>query len=426
MKIRNIRNLVRGTLAGILIISAQIHAQQDVEFVMPDRDADYESNLGSQDLVSVSEGTKWVGKKPSEIAPGAIPLGVLKQKTLDVEQVIEKPVLVERPRREPSLNPEPIPSAEGWVGALPHEIVDNPIPLGKLKNISYQYITPDRYPKLGEEVPDASPGQGTGWGFSLFSSTRLNRTNNVLRTSENIDGSGVWENALGMSLNGPSLVSGGYLTLIPKLDFMMQWANYDNKLVKDLLNYQFGLVKTGLNFQFPNDWSLSTSLEYDFLHGQTTGDKMFDAVVPSVALSKIFIFDETTFLLSDLSMRYSFTEKVINFAAEGIFPDDGDNLQTSLNLAFVKLFGENGQFRFMPTLGMMLARYSNHDHKGRVDFIPSFGLSLGWQPLDWLSADLGFTYSTLSTNSKGEAVLLTSSSFQAYDLSFMLSANKSF
>ena len=103
MKIRNIRNLVRVTLAGILIISAQIHAQEDVEFVMPDRDANYESNLGSQDLVSVSEGTKWVGKKPSEIAPGAIPLGVLKQKTLDVEQVIEKPVLLERPRREPCL-----------------------------------------------------------------------------------------------------------------------------------------------------------------------------------------------------------------------------------------------------------------------------------------------------------------------------------
>ena len=115
MKIRNIRNLVRGTLAGILIISAQIHAQEDVEFVMPDRDANYESNLGSQDLVSVSEGTKWVGKKPSEIAPGAIPLGVLKQKTLDVEQVIEKPVLVERPRREPSLTRSLYhPPRDGW------------------------------------------------------------------------------------------------------------------------------------------------------------------------------------------------------------------------------------------------------------------------------------------------------------------------
>ena len=60
---------------------------------------------------------------------------------------------------------------------------------------------------MGEEVPDAPAGRGTAWGLSLFSSTRLNRTNNVLRTSENIDGSGVWENALGMSLNGPSLVS---------------------------------------------------------------------------------------------------------------------------------------------------------------------------------------------------------------------------
>lgn len=412
------------SISGIYLSSLFLHASENIEFVLPETETDYHSNLGSQNLVAVKEDAKWVGKKPSEIAPGSVPLGVLVQKTMDLDKVIEPPVPSYK-EEDASLALESMSERQGWVGALPHEITENLIPLGKLKK-EFQYITPDRNPKLGEEVPDAPAGQGTGWGLSLFSSTRLNRTNNVLRTSENIDGSGVWENALGMSLNGPSLVSGGYLTLIPKLDFMMQWANYDNKLVKDFLNYRFGLVKTGLNFQFPSDWSLSTSLEYDFLHGQTTGDKMFDAVVPSLALSKTVTFDETTFLLSDFSMRYSFTEKVINFAAEGIFPDDGDNLQTSLNLAFVKLFGENGQFRFMPTLGMMLARYSNHEHKGRVDFIPSFGLSLGWQPLDWLSADLGFTYSTLSTNSKGEAVLLTSSSFQAYDLSLMLSASKSF
>ena len=121
------RNLVRSTLAGILIISAQIHANEDIEFVMPDRGANYESNLGSQDLVSVSEGTKWVGKKPSEIAPGAIPLGILKQKTLDVEKVIEKPVPVKKPKSESSLNSKPPRKTEGWVGALPHEIADNPI-----------------------------------------------------------------------------------------------------------------------------------------------------------------------------------------------------------------------------------------------------------------------------------------------------------
>ena len=406
--------------------SLVLYANEDIEFVLPKKDIDYHSNLGSQNLVLISEETKWVGKKPSEIAPGAVALGVLKQKTLDLGKVIEQPVPLKKPKIESSLNSKPIRKIEGWVGALPHEIADNPIPLGKLKNISYQYITPDRYPKLGEEVAEDPSGKGSGWGFSSFSSTRINRTNNVLRTSENIDGSGVWENAFGVTLSGPSLSSGEILTLIPKLDFMMQWANYDNKLVKDFLNYQFGVVKAGLNFQFPGDWSLSTSLEYDFLYGQKTGDKMFDAVVPSLLLSNTVSFDETTFLLCDFSIRYSFTEKIINFAAEGIFPDDGDNLQMSLNFAFLKLFGENSQFRFMPTLGLMLARYSNNEHRGRVDFIPNVGLSVGWQPLDWLSTDLGFTYSTLSTNSKGEAILLTSSNYQAYDLSLMFSASKSF
>jgi hypothetical protein len=143
-------------------------------------------------------------------------------------------------------------------------------------------------------------------------------------------------------------------------------------------------------------------------------------------VSKLFVFDESTFLMTDFSLRYSFTDKVINFVAEGVFPDDGDNLQTSLTFALVKLFGENGQFRFMPTMGLMLARYSNHEHEGRADFIPNFGLSLGWQPWEWFNLDLGINYSTLSTNSKGEAVLLTSSNYQAYDLSLMFSANKSF
>jgi len=426
MNIRNVKNLAASVLAGLYCLSATMYANEDIEFVMPDKDVSYDSNLGSQDLVAVEDDSKWVGQKPHEIAPGAVPLGVLKQRTMDLDKVIEKPKPVGETTPKSSPSPPPHTIRTGWVGALPHEIADNPIPLGSLKNQLFQYLTPERNPRLGEEVPGTANTQVSGWGLSLLSSTRINRTNNVLRTSENIDGSGVWENALGLSINGPELMSGGYVTLITMLDFMILWANYDNQLVKDLLNYQFGMVKTGLNFQFPSDWSLSTSLEYDFLHSQNTGDKMFDAVVPSVALSKIVIFDETTYLLTDLSMRYSFTEKVINFAAEGIFPDDGDNLQTSLNFAFLKLFGENGQFRFMPTLGLMLSRYSNHEHKGRVDFIPSFGLSVGWQPLDWLSADLGFTYSTLSTNSKGEAVLLTSSSFQAYDLSLMLSANKSF
>ena len=411
-----------------MVLFIPLSAQPDeVEFVLPAVDASFDSNLGSQNIVLVDESRKWVGKKPTEIAPGAVPLGILSHETLDVEKFIDEP----SPEANDSLPVPTVPKKTekkrpvNWVGALPDEIADNPIPLGTLKDFSFKYLTPAQVPKVGEDNAGISD-EATAAAFSFFSSTRFNRTNNVLRTSENIDGSGVWENVLGGSLSGPSLHKGQYLTLIPKLDMMMQWANYDNPLVKDLLNYRFGMVKAGLNFQFPSDWSISTNLEYDFLHSQTTGDKMFDAVVPSVSVSKLFVFDESTFLMTDFSLRYSFTDKVINFVAEGVFPDDGDNLQTSLTFALVKLFGENGQFRFMPTMGLMLARYSNHEHEGRADFVPNFGLSLGWQPWEWFNVDLGINYSTLSTNSKGEAVLLTSSTYQAYDLSLMFSANKSF
>ena len=32
----------------------------------------------------------------------------------------------------------------------------------------------------------------------------------------------------------------------------MQWANYQENSVKDLLNYRFGMVKAGLDFRFPH------------------------------------------------------------------------------------------------------------------------------------------------------------------------------
>ena len=36
------------------------------------------------------------------------------------------------------------------------------------------------------------------------------------------------------------------------------------------------------------------------------------------------------------SLKYAFTERVINFQAEGIFPDDGDNLQFNNGLTLIR------------------------------------------------------------------------------------------
>ena len=57
------------------------------------------------------------------------------------------------------------------------------------------------------------------------------------------------------------------------------------------------MIKPSLNFGFPREWSFNLGVEYDFLHSMDSGDKMFDAVVPSIGIQKIFIMGETTFLL---------------------------------------------------------------------------------------------------------------------------------
>ena len=62
----------------------------------------------------------------------------------------------------------------------------------------------------------------------------------------------------------------------------MQWANYDDDSISDLLNYRFGMVKEPLIFTY-HKTAVSPGLEYDFLHSQFSGDKLFDAVAPSLS-----------------------------------------------------------------------------------------------------------------------------------------------
>ena len=96
---------------------------------------------------------------------------------------------------------------------------------------------------------------------------------------------------------------------------------------------------------------------------------MFDAVSPSLSISKFISFNEKTLLLVNSSLKYAFTERVINFSAEGIFPDDGDNLQFNKNLTLIRLLDSDGDF---PTdwldVPLIFSRYLKNEHDGRVGF----------------------------------------------------------
>ena len=186
------------------------------------------------------------------------------------------------------------------------------------------------------------------------------------------------------------------------------------------------MVKGGLDFRFPREWSINLGLEYDFLHRQSTGDRMFDAVVPSLGIQKIFALGDTTFLLLNGGIRYSLTDKDIPFPVEGVFADDGDNLQTSAGLSLIQTFLDRNQLVLSPSIGISNTHYLRNLHDGRNDLVFFAGISGIWQLTDFFALQLFLNYSTMSTNAKGDSLLGLSSSFQAVDTGGSINLNFSF
>ena len=63
------------------------------------------------------------------------------------------------------------------------------------------------------------------------------------------------------------------MTMVPKIDLMMQVATYENDEIKDLLGYGFGMVKAVINFELPNNYSISTDLSITCFTVLTAGIK---------------------------------------------------------------------------------------------------------------------------------------------------------
>ena len=415
------------------------------EFSKPRDFSNFESDLGEQKLVEIIR--PWVGPTLNELAPGAIPLGSMRNKTyLPAEKFSQNPQplvpvkieeSIELPKNQNfplEFTGEPVPvdnSAPGWVGPLPSELAPRAIPLGSLANrkVVQRTNTPDA--RKSEEVISGDEQKENFLRLNTFFSTRPYYTYNVLRIRDGEDEAGVWENLLGASFSTRPLNVGRYLTLIPKLDLMMQVASYEDKEVgganlQDLLGYRFGLIKAGIDFEFPRDYSFKLGYEYDLLNSLDTGDKMFDAWVPSLGVGKIFSLGESTLLMLDANARYSMTDRQIANPLPGQFPDDGDNLQVGVSLMLIKLLGPDGQFMLMPSLSFSRSEYLNHDNDGRIDWTTTLSLNGSWQATNWLSLDLGLTCSILRMNDVGQLLQGPSSRYEALDLGGSIMASHAF
>jgi len=283
-----------------------------------------------------------------------------------------------------------------------------------------------------DSVPVSNTKNFSGLDFSASAGLRAYQTSNVLRVDSGEQESGVLESNVGGAITRSSSKVGEYVTMIPRLDVMMQWANYGDDTVSDLLDYRFTLAKASFAFSFPKDWTLTPAIEYNLLNSQSSGDRMFDAVAPSINLQKATVFDEQSILLYDVSLKYNNTDKVIPFntssgsSIPGVFADDGDNIQYSLNLTYIKLFGEENQWMVMPSFGVTRSAYQNNTHEGRIDYLVNLGVTGIYQWKPWLGFQTFINYTNMSTNDKGEGLLLSSSSSKTVDIGAAVTGNYQF
>ena len=277
-------------------------------------------------------------------------------------------------------------------------------------------------------LPVRKSGRGDSSVLDISGSAGLRayQTSNVLRVSSGEVESGVLETNVGAAVTRSSVELGEYVTMIPRLDLMMQWANYGEDTVNDLLDYRFSLVKGSLAFSMPKEWTLTPAIEYNLLNSQATGDRMFDAFAPSINLQKATIFDEKSILLYDLTLKFNKTDRVIRFSAPGVFADDGDNFQYSLNLTYIKLYGENNEWMLMPSMGVTRSGYSKNNNDGRNDYMVNLGLTGIYQWKPWLGFQAFANFTNMSTNSKGEAILGSSSNSKTFDIGAAITGNYQF
>jgi hypothetical protein len=304
--------------------------------------------------------------------------------------------------------------------------ISNPIigtPLGSLKNAPPLSIPQDT-PNIAASFNDSNVKKSAEVTDSILpitasiqSGVRVYRSNNVLRQKNSLaENSGVFEMNAGLGAAGPNFKLGEYITMIPKIDLFMQWANYEKR--SELLDYRFGMLKGNLKLNFPKDISVNFFTDYNTLHSLDSGDKFFDSIAPGLSLQKIFPITEQSFVILESMLRWSNIDSEQYFEAAGIFPDSGNNYQTSLSLSYIHQFGQTMKWSFMPRIGINRTNYTVTPNIGRLDYLFNGGASLIYQWQEWLGVQLFWTYSSMSSD--------TIDDFDVIDFGLAISGNYRF
>ena len=192
-----------------------------------------------------------------------------------------------------------VPVKVGKISQSDGVVVPKSIGLGDREGKETELVTPKSdinihpgwFPKKeSEEKPDSVPVKNTkevsNLDLSVSAGLRAYQTSNVLRVDAGEMKSGVLESNIGGAVTRSSVQVGEYITMIPRLDVMMQWANYGEDTVSDLLDYRFTLAKGSFAFAFPNDWTITPAIEYKPIFFAQIAETDFDVTNPDSNIAK--------------------------------------------------------------------------------------------------------------------------------------------
>ena len=179
-------------------------------------------------------------------------------------------------------------------------------------------------------------------------------------------------------------------------------------------------------FAARDDWKVTFTAEYDELRNFYQGSKLYHAFVPSLGISKVFPIRKDLAVLLDTRLRYASTKTVMPYEVPGIFDDDGDNLQTSFNVSFMRPVGKEGKFLLMPTIGFGRTGYLKNEMTGRADYLLLAGISASYQLKAWLSLQAFANFSHKFANEKGEEKIGAAASYDNWDIGVAFTGNHAF
>ena len=211
----------------------------------------------------------WVGPTPQELAANVMPLGSLSRLSIRQNPKISRKELVKVPPVPKPDSPEK-KRYENWVGVVPRQIHPGVMALGSMNDFQYQY----------RERLDMK--------LALQASSRPYWTNNALRLSKDEYDSWIWENSISGNLESEPVFKNKFISLIPSLDLTSNLQNIRKNSSRIYWSYRYLSTRLGLRMEFSNDLTIGFASEYSVLHGLNEGEKMFDAVSPSLECFQVF------------------------------------------------------------------------------------------------------------------------------------------